>query len=334
MPTTMVGPALKGSRSCLQRALDLDRDGLSEQILVASSALLAFNPMRVVWESPLASDDYREHRDDFLRVLGLARHEAGLRAFWPSQGPQWDGLALLPTPSTTGVLLVEAKAHPGETRSSCGATAPESRQKIAAAFDQVQSHMGVPTGDWMSGHYQLANRLAYLYFLNEVAEVPAFLALVNFVDDASYRPTRLAEWRLHYQQLFADMGLRDGCRMLDRIITVFPQAPAAPEPLPSESLSLRALRDTSGPLRLADRIRLFVISHYIQPARVSQAASVRVNAGQVHRQMALENLIPAVCAALDTKLFEDLAAVTRIRRDGTNQSPAMTWEFRIRAGSP
>lgn len=333
MPMTMVAPALKGSRACLQRALDRDRDGLSEQILVASPALLAFNPMRVNWESPQSGDDHREHRDDFLRVLGLARHEAALRSFWPSHGPHWDGLALLPTPSATGVLLVEAKAHPGETRSSCGATDTESRRKISAAFDRVQSHMGAAAKDWMNGYYQLANRLAFLYFLNEVAEVPTFLALVNFVDDADYRSTRLSEWRLHYQHVFTEMGLVDGCRMLDRVVMVFPKAPESPEPFSSETLSLRALRDSSGTLRLADRIRLFVISHYIEPARARHAPSVQVNAGQVHRQMALENLAGAVCSALDTKLFEDLADVNRIRRDGPNQSSAVTWEFRIRPSS-
>ena len=180
-----------------------------------------FEQLMADWISPLAREDYREYRDDFLSVLGLAQYYRALRDFWPLWGPQWDGLALLSGKADTGVLLIEAKAHPAETASAGRAANQDSATKIEAAFAQAQRHMGVAPCDWMRVSYQLANRLAFLYVMNEIAKVPTFLALVNFVDDRSHKPTSLAEWRAHYQVLFPALGIHPGCRMLDRIFTVF-----------------------------------------------------------------------------------------------------------------
>jgi hypothetical protein len=234
MANTALGPAAKGSRYCLQRYLRLKPRELGEQLISASPALMAFGPTRVDWKSPLEDSRYQEHRDDFLEVLGFRQLEEALRDFWPWKGPQWDALGLLPTDGATGILLVEAKAHPTETESTCGATSPASIEKIGTALAQVQAHMqiaaGVTPSDWMRGSYQLANRLAFLYFLNEVANVPTFLALVNFVDDQSHRPTELTEWRQHQQGVLRSLGIHSRCRMLDRLITLFPQAlPTAPD---------------------------------------------------------------------------------------------------------
>jgi 5-methylcytosine-specific restriction enzyme B len=102
----------------------------------------------------------------------------------------------------------------------------------------------------------------------------------------------------------------------------------------TEQASLIPLQNLTGPQRLADRIRLFVISHYIDPARSRGATHVTVNAGRIHQQMWLDNQMETVCEALDTRLFQDLAHVTLARRDGSGANAAITWEFRLRPGSP
>lgn len=52
---------------------------------------MAIRPIE--WLSPLRTDDYAEYRDAaFLQKLGLAQHAAALKEFWPTRGPQWDGL--------------------------------------------------------------------------------------------------------------------------------------------------------------------------------------------------------------------------------------------------
>ena len=88
-------------------------------------------------------------------------------------------------------------------------------------MDRVQKHMGTLPSDWLDGSYQLANRIAFLYFLNEVVRVPTWLALVSFVNDQSHKPTSLPDWRLHQQSLFRGLGIHPGCQLLDRIITLF-----------------------------------------------------------------------------------------------------------------
>jgi hypothetical protein len=51
----------------------------------------------IEWRSPLAEDDYAEYRDQcFLDRLGI-KPSIPLEFFWPSRGPQWDGLARTPS---------------------------------------------------------------------------------------------------------------------------------------------------------------------------------------------------------------------------------------------
>lgn len=218
------GPAEKGSRFCLQRMVESQPEALSDQIVAASSSLLAFGPTKVTWASPLKKDNYLEYRDDFLDVLGLGRFNDELRQFWPRRGPQWDGLAVaVNSEKEKGVILLEAKAHPSESESN--STAGEaSRIKIASAIARTQGFMGVPETNWTSSVYQLANRLAFLYFLQEIARVPSWLTLVNFVDDQSYRPTSITDWRNHYSHVLCKMGIRPGLRLMDRVVWVYPMA--------------------------------------------------------------------------------------------------------------
>jgi hypothetical protein len=197
-----------------------------EQLIVCQSPSLAsFAPSRIEWKSPLAPE-YREYRDgSFLEVLGLLDRLQNLLArFWPNGGPRWDALALVHREEAqNGVLLVEAKAHTAETQSTCEATNGTSCDQIQLALAQVRGYMGVPqdTADWRKDVYQLANRVAFLYFLNVVANVPTWLVLVNFISDPTHKATSLDEWRQHYSKVFRRMGIHPGCRLLDRIIPVF-----------------------------------------------------------------------------------------------------------------
>jgi hypothetical protein len=216
------GPAEKGSRFCLQNAIREGSEVLNDSILTSSPSLLLFNPS-IEWVSPLAAKGYLEHRDDILEILNMTDKEAALRTFWPKGGPQWDGLAALRGEGgAPGLLLVEAKAHPGEMMSDCKAS-PESLSQIEKTLARVQSHMGVMSVDWTKKYYQLANRLAYLYFFNEIAKVPTWLALINFVDDRSYKQTSLSAWRSHYAEVFRWLGVSDRSPLLEKLILAYPK---------------------------------------------------------------------------------------------------------------
>jgi hypothetical protein len=193
------GSAYKGSQRQLQDYVNDTPSELNQQIFGAIESLPRSAGLR--WVSPLREErlcerGYQEYSDaEFLAAVRQTALSFELRRFWPSGGPTWDALAIVYTGGPSGVLLVEAKAHPAEMQSACGAKDKASIRKITAALDATKSWLKVPVSvDWFSQYYQAANRLAHLYFLREIARVPAWLANVYFVDDASHKATTRLEW--------------------------------------------------------------------------------------------------------------------------------------------
>lgn len=229
------GKAVKGSRACLQNHVENHRAVLINEILAASPSLLAFGAEDLKWKSPLPNVNpklnYYEYRDDFLdafkpeyddTVLSCCKEK--LKDFWPKRGPQWDGIALVEG-SERGILLVEAKAHPAETKSDMKATDETSKMLIRASINHVKGYMNAQVQDsfWTGNNYQLANRIAFLYFLNEICSIPAWLALVNFIDD-EYKPTELNSWVNHYRVIFRELGLKTDSRLIEKLVMVYPKA--------------------------------------------------------------------------------------------------------------
>ncbi len=220
----------KGSLKLTREWVNHRPDDLADLIVSSCPAMLSMAPT-VEWKSPLAADAYHEYYDaEFLHKVGLTgpRYASALSAFWPDRGPHWDALAILRGREGRGVLLVEAKSYPGEMGSTCRASGA-SEPMIERALERTRGYRGVtaPLHAWMDGAYQLANRLAHHHFPNQVAGVPAFLALVSLVGDGSLdKPTSIGEWRAHYQGPFGHLGLHAGSRLLNRVALVYP--PAAP----------------------------------------------------------------------------------------------------------
>jgi hypothetical protein len=79
----------------------------------------------------------------------------------------------------------------------------------------------------------------------------------------------------------------------------------------------------------ADEIRRYVLTEIIEPTRRAGQRTVRVRAGDVHDAMGLVNRVPAVCGALDTEKFQDLAGVTLVERTGPSQGHTVEWVFRL-----
>ena len=218
------GKADKGSRFCLQEYIYHECEQLTLLITTASPSLLSFNYENIIWQSPLPDKEYYEYRDDFLEPLGMANKKELLRTFWPKNGPQWDGLAIIKRKSKNGILLIEAKAHPKETKSDIKATSKKSISLIEGSLERTKGFMGVKFSNWGKNNYQLSNRLAYSYFLNEILEIPTWLVLINFVNDESHIETELSDCKCHYESIFHEMGIKHDSKLLDKIIIIFPQA--------------------------------------------------------------------------------------------------------------
>ena len=94
--------------------------------------------------------------------------------YWPQTGnPQnWDAIIHLTplVPKSKKLdkwIVVEAKAHLGELESTSGA-GKESKAKIENAFKETQNFFGIETkNNWLEKYYQLANRLAFIHFMQK-----------------------------------------------------------------------------------------------------------------------------------------------------------------------
>ena len=192
----------RGSLRSVQRLIGQHRE-LADATL--RSALTLDSSVLVDWRSPLSIDDNAEYRDtDFLERLELGRLSRELETFWPRGGPQWDALARL---SDGKVVLLEAKAHTSELRSSCSAS-PRSLELIRKSLAAAQRYFGGHEGsDWTQGFYQYANRLAHLYFLRS-QNVDAELVFLYFLNDAEMRgPSTIEQWKEALGEVHHALGL-------------------------------------------------------------------------------------------------------------------------------
>ena len=212
----VVQPAgTRGSLKWIQRAVN-DRPFVLQEALRASS--LVHDEVR--WLSPLATDDYAaEYRDTaFLELVSAGHLKLSLDTFWPRRGPQWDALGVV----NSEVLLVEAKAHLQELCSPATAAGLPSLKVIESALSAAsEAFRARPLAGWSSVFYQLANRFAFLHFLNSRG-VPARLALVNFVGDDELRgPASAGEWRAAYEIVHHVMGIPARHPYSERVAEVF-----------------------------------------------------------------------------------------------------------------
>ena len=221
-----MGRATKGSQRHMQDAVALRQQELR---LAVGEALPDLAAATASWVSPLEAADYKEFFDGpFLDVLGLQSHRDALRSFWPRRGPQWDALSHV---NDEGVLLVEAKAHLGETpRPDCSKATASSRAVISQRLSEVRTALRVPANasPWIDDHYQIANRIAHLWWLHEVRRVPAWLVFLGFTHSPDWPTDAFSEdsWRRQVAGAFRELGLPASHALVSRIgIAAMPAVP-------------------------------------------------------------------------------------------------------------
>ena len=80
---------------------------------------------------------------------------------------------------------------------------------------------------------------------------------------------------------------------------------------------------------LAARIRRHASDHYVGPVRRAVGRTVTIRAGDVHRDLGLTGRVPAVCGALGSRLFRQLAGVTLLERVGPRESTTTRFRYRL-----
>lgn len=218
--------ATKGSRKYLQKYVNNKVNNLNNAILSSCHALADQCIGPIEWVSPLAQNNYREFRDGaYLKALGLEEQRNKLSEFWPKGGPSWDALAKVNTHKGPVAILVEAKSHIRETpgRDKCKAKKPENISKITRGLDKARKIYGVKkeTLSWRDNHYQVANRLAHLYFMNIELKVPTWLVWLFITNDPEWKDgASETRWHKYLDDIYGEIGLRVDHPLSDRTIII------------------------------------------------------------------------------------------------------------------
>lgn len=87
--------------------------------------------------------------------------------------------------------------------------------------------------------------------------------------------------------------------------------------------------DPPGSAKDADRIRQFVLEHYIEPAREEGRDHVDVLVRDVNEALGLKEAWPNICQALAGRMFQDMAQLPGPERIGADQSSATVFRFKL-----
>jgi hypothetical protein len=204
MPRICKPEGQKGSLRWIQRLVNKYPEILNGRI---KKKLALSADEEIIWYSPKKADDYAEYRDkSFINLLQINLGNVLLEDFWPPRGPQWDALGK----STGGkIFLVEAKAHIPEIISPGTKAKGKSLHQIQANLEKAKSYLrSNAEADWSTLFYQYTNRLAHLYLLRELNNLPAYLVFIYFVNDIEMDgPKSGAEWKGALKLLHTYLGI-------------------------------------------------------------------------------------------------------------------------------
>jgi hypothetical protein len=208
------GRAYAGSQLQVQIYVNRRRQELDEKVL-GELAQRGVHATSIRWVSPLERDGFAEYMDGaFLNQLGLGSLHRDLRAFWPTSGARWDGLALLldALGQVIGYLLIEGKSYPNEMfGSGCQSPLGTPNRKLiddtlAWAREQLEPEQEAV---WTGRLYQSANRLAHVCFLRKVTDNPAWLVNLCFTMDPR-TPWTEKDFRARLKAIKATLGWPSG----------------------------------------------------------------------------------------------------------------------------
>lgn len=179
------------------------------------------------------------HLDAEWKGLDFLDPDAHVRAawakFWPQTGnvPNWDAIGLMQFDSHVEYLLVEAKGHAAEIKSSCGAKPDGGLRGIQEALRETieANDLSVDVEKWLSPYYQYANRLAHLHFLLQ-RNISSRLIFIYFLGDhwpnealvskePVFCPKTEQEWERYLQDMYTHLGLKGVTKLEQRVHRLF-----------------------------------------------------------------------------------------------------------------
>ena len=130
--------------------------------------------------------------------------------FWPQGGSSmnWDGIFIL----NNTWYFVEAKANEKEAFQLCKAKSKDSRYQIDQAMEFAKKWLSVDNKiNWRRTNcYQLANRLAFAAFCNEICNIPVKLLYVGFINGYGKKSVEsVKDWETIWRREFETLGLSE-----------------------------------------------------------------------------------------------------------------------------
>ena len=215
MPRRPRPPDAKRSEHWLRVMVNHHADDLDTEIAEA----FGWCGGKIEWLSPREDDDYAEYYDQaFLDRLSVDGLVMPLNEFWPKSGPRWDGLART---KDGKLILVEAKAHIDEAVDFRSKASTISLSRIEKRLDEAKAAFNASKDAcWHMPFYQMANRLAHLYYLAEINKKDAYLVFINFANAPDVpEPASFEEWRGAVRLAHRCLGLKDS-RLARRMTTI------------------------------------------------------------------------------------------------------------------
>lgn len=145
------------------------------------------------------------------------------KEYWSNSGnqPNWDSIIIHTIDNQVELVIVEAKAHLKEIESDTDSALNKSIQK---AFNETQTNLGISNSNWFGKHYQLANRLALVNFLQNCdLKINASLLYIYFLNGYKKRQKvvnqlitinnksvgKQEEWENVIEEEYRQLGLND-----------------------------------------------------------------------------------------------------------------------------
>lgn len=158
--------------------------------------------------------------DCFSEEGNYAEIKAAWGKFWPTRGNahNWDGIF-----KHNGTwYFVEAKAHLKEANQETGA-GDESKKQITKAFAETCGSDELAEKWIKSKCYQLANRLAFMYFCKK-QNIPAKLLYISFLngyETNKYKNvTNQSKWDSTWEKEMDELNLSDELRQYIKMVTI------------------------------------------------------------------------------------------------------------------
>lgn len=199
-----------GSEFQLMRFLGHHRNELYKLIHEATHTSEPIEWMDYPYENErISGDGELKGIECFSTLNNYAEIEAAWKRFWPQSGSamNWDGVFKI----GDTWFFVEAKAHEKESYQKCSASSEDSKKTISDAFCETQQWLKANSSKpWIETNcYQLANRLAFLFFCKEQG-IKAKLLYIGFVKGFRRKLDELhsgEEWLAVWKEELCTLGL-------------------------------------------------------------------------------------------------------------------------------